>query len=63
LTGNPNSSKWGLERYVWKMKKLYHQKRSYLIKKLEENFMGEYEVRGHAAGLHVLVHFYHVNFT
>lgn len=52
-----------LERHIWKMKKLYSRKREHLRKELEAYFRGEYEIRGHAAGLHVIVHFYDVVFT
>jgi GntR family transcriptional regulator/MocR family aminotransferase len=53
----------GLERHIWKMKKLYNKKREYLLQTLEAHFAGEYEVKGQAAGLHVVVHFKNIDFT
>lgn len=52
-----------LEKHIWKMKKLYNQKRKHLLQELSFYFEEEYEIKGQAAGLHVLVHFYQVNFT
>lgn len=53
----------GLERHIRKMKKLYSSKRKQLLQELENYFPGEYEIKGHAAGLHVLVHFHYISFT
>jgi GntR family transcriptional regulator/MocR family aminotransferase len=53
----------GLEKHIWKMKRKYNQKRQHLIHELTTNFSGEFEIKGHAAGLHVLVYFYDVIFT
>lgn len=53
----------GLEKYIYKMKKIYSRKRKYLIQELNLKFENEYEVRGHSAGLHILVHFHYVVFT
>ncbi len=53
----------GLEKHIWKMKKLYNQKREHLLHELKSNFTGEFEIKGQAAGLHVLVHFSKVFFT
>jgi GntR family transcriptional regulator/MocR family aminotransferase len=53
----------GLEKHIRKMKKLYSMKRKLLLQELEKHFSGEYEIKGHAAGLHVLVHFHQVRFT
>jgi len=53
----------GLEKHVWKMKKVYAKKRQHLIDELTRYFPGEFEIRGHAAGLHIIVRFYNVVFT
>lgn len=53
----------GLERHIWRMNKLYYRKREHLIAELKKNFEGEYEIYGQAAGLHVIVHFHHIEFT
>jgi GntR family transcriptional regulator/MocR family aminotransferase len=53
----------GLEKHIWKMKKLYSHKRRHLLDELEGHFPGEYEIRGQAAGLHLLVHFHEISFT
>ena len=45
------------------MKRVYSQKRKHLLDELERHFAGEFEIKGHAAGLHVRVHFYNVTFT
>lgn len=52
-----------LEKHIWKMKKTYTKKRTHLIQSLMAEFPNEFEIKGHAAGLHVLVHFYKVTFT
>lgn len=53
----------GLEKHIWKMKKLYNQKRKHLLHELSVYFKDEYVIKGQAAGLHVLVHFYHICFS
>lgn len=53
----------GLEKHIWKMKKVYNRKRIHLIKELNKNLNGEFEIKGQAAGLHILVTFYHIIFT
>ncbi|MHB8130018.1 MAG: aminotransferase-like domain-containing protein [Mobilitalea sp.] len=53
----------GLEKHIWKMKKIYNQKRQHLIQELTTCFSKEFEVKGQAAGLHVLVHFHNVEFS
>jgi GntR family transcriptional regulator/MocR family aminotransferase len=53
----------GLERHIWKMKKLYNKKREHLLNELAKHFEGEYSISGQAAGLHVVVHFHKVVFT
>lgn len=52
-----------LEKHIWKMKKIYSKKRQHLITELTNYFPGEFEIKGHAAGLHIIVHFYHIIFT
>jgi GntR family transcriptional regulator/MocR family aminotransferase len=52
-----------LEKHIWKMRKDYSKKRAVLIKSLELNFKGLFEVKGHAAGLHIVVDFKNVSFT
>jgi Transcriptional regulators containing a DNA-binding HTH domain and an aminotransferase domain (MocR family) and their eukaryotic orthologs len=53
----------GLERHIWKMKKLYDKKRRHLIEELEAYFSGEYNIMGQAAGLHLVVCFHKIRFT
>lgn len=53
----------GLEKYIWKMKKLYNRKRIHLLEEMNGRFPGEFEVRGQAAGLHLLMHFHNCRFT
>lgn len=53
----------GLERHIWKMKKLYHKKREHLLLELKEHFDEKYDITGQAAGLHMVVQFQHVTFT
>lgn len=53
----------GLEKHIWKMKKVYAKKRQHLIDELNRHFLGEFEIRGHAAGLHIIARFYNVVFT
>ncbi len=53
----------GLERHIWKMKKLYNRKREHLLQELTEHFNNDYDITGQAAGLHVVVHFHNVVFT
>jgi GntR family transcriptional regulator/MocR family aminotransferase len=52
-----------LEKHIWKMKKEYFKKRQVLINNLDINFPKEYVVKGHAAGLHLIVEFHNVLFT
>ena len=47
----------GLERHIWKMKKLYKRKRAYLIRCLSQHFGSQFEVQGQAAGLHLVAGF------
>lgn len=53
----------GMDKYVWKMKKTYNKKREYLIVELNRHFCNQFIIKGQAAGLHLLVHFYHITFT
>jgi GntR family transcriptional regulator/MocR family aminotransferase len=53
----------GLEKHIWKMKKIYNKKRRHLLQELITCFSDEFEVKGQAAGLHILVHFHNVIFT
>ncbi len=53
----------GLERHIWKMKKLYNKKREFLLEELARHFKGSYHLSGQAAGLHVVVHFHNIVFT
>ncbi|CCK99820.1 GntR family transcriptional regulator [Clostridioides difficile] len=53
----------GLEKYIFRMKKLYNRKRKYLIKVLNTEFKNEFKIKGEAAGLHIVAHFYNVKFT
>lgn len=53
----------GLEKHIFKMKKLYNRKRKYLIDILNIEFTNEFKIKGQAAGLHIVIHFYNVVFT
>ena len=53
----------GLERHIWKMKKLYKRKREYMMRCLARNFGDQFEIRGQAAGLHLVAGFPGVTFT
>ncbi len=52
----------GLEKHIWKMKKIYAKKRQHLIDELSRCYPDEFEIKGHAAGLHMVVHFNGVAF-
>lgn len=56
-------SKGGLERHIWKMKKIYARKRSHLLQRLANNFGGAATVRGQATGLHLVASFSDIVFT
>lgn len=47
----------GLEKHIWKMKKIYAKKRQHLIAELSRCYPDQFEIKGHAAGLHMVVHF------
>ncbi len=53
----------GLERHIRKMKKLYQRKRAHLLQSLARHFGSRFEVRGQAAGLHLVAAFPDVVFT
>ncbi|OXS28532.1 MAG: GntR family transcriptional regulator [Desulfovibrio sp. MES5] len=55
--------KGGLERHIWKMKKIYARKRSHLLQCLTKNFGGAATVRGQATGLHLVASFSGIVFT
>lgn len=52
-----------LEKHIWKMKKEYGKKRQHLIDELTYYFSDHYEIKGHAAGLHIVVAFPAITFT
>ncbi len=52
-----------LEKHIWKMKKLYKRKREHLIKTLVRYFKNSFEVKGQAAGLHVVAGFRGTRFS
>lgn len=47
----------GLEKHIWKMKKIYAKKRQHLIAELSRCYTDQFKIKGHAAGLHMVVHF------
>lgn len=53
----------GLERHIWKMKKRYKRKREHMMRCLAQNFGDQFEIRGQAAGLHLVAGFPGVSFT
>ena len=53
----------GFEKHIWKMKKHYGRNRSLLLAELSKHFPGQYEVLGHATGLHLVVQFHNKMFT
>lgn len=53
----------GLEKHIWKMKKLYKRKREHLVKTLSHYFQDSFEIKGQAAGLHVVAGFSGIQFT
>lgn len=52
-----------LEKHIWKMKKHYSRKRNHMLRELTEQFSGDFEILGHATGLHMVVRFHNVIFT
>lgn len=53
----------GLEKHIWRMKKVYTKKRQHIIDELTKHFPGQFDIRGHDAGLHIIVRFNNVEFT
>ncbi|MEL7659679.1 PLP-dependent aminotransferase family protein [Acetobacterium wieringae] len=53
----------GLEKHIWRMKKIYAKKRQHLIAELSRCYPAEFEIKGHAAGLHMVVRFNGVVFA
>jgi GntR family transcriptional regulator/MocR family aminotransferase len=53
------------EKHIWKMKKHYSSKRRYLLEELSKHFTGpnQFDVLGHATGLHLVVQFHGRVFT
>ena len=56
-------SKGGLERHIWKMKKIYARKRNHLLQCLAKTFGGAVTVRGQATGLHLVASFADIAFS
>lgn len=53
----------GLDKHIFKMKKIYSKRRQHLINELHKFFPNEFEVKDHNSGLHIIVKFYNLNFT
>ncbi|WP_303870184.1 PLP-dependent aminotransferase family protein [Acetobacterium wieringae] len=53
----------GLEKHIWRMKKIYAKKRQCLIDELSRHYPDKFEIKGHAAGLHMVVRFNGVVFA
>lgn len=53
----------GLERHIWKMKKIYARKRNHLLQCLAKNFGMAVTVKGQATGLHLVANFSGIVFT
>ncbi len=51
------------EKHIWKMKKYYARNRNILLKELSNHFPGQFNILGHATGLHLVVHFLDKRFT
>jgi len=45
------------DRHIYKMKKIYHSKRDYLVQILENTFGDEIDIVGNASGLHMVLTF------
>jgi GntR family transcriptional regulator/MocR family aminotransferase len=52
-----------LEKHIWKMKKIYAIRRNHLIKELNQYFRNEFQIKGQATGLHIVVAFKNITFT
>ena len=53
----------GLERHIWKMRKLYKRKRLFLLECLQRHFGPGFTASGQAAGLHLVAGFPGVRFS
>jgi GntR family transcriptional regulator/MocR family aminotransferase len=51
------------EKHIWKMKKHYGRKRSFILDELTRHFPKHYDVLGHATGLHLVLRFRNDVFT
>ena len=51
------------ERHIWKMKKHYSKNRSFILDELARHFPKQFDVLGHATGLHLVVRFHNDVFT
>ncbi|MGE7864657.1 PLP-dependent aminotransferase family protein [Bacillus mobilis] len=52
-----------LERHIMKMKKIYKNRRDFLIEQLKLTFLNEINIFGYSTGLHLIVEFHQVQFT
>ncbi|PDZ13041.1 MULTISPECIES: PLP-dependent aminotransferase family protein [Bacillus] len=52
-----------LERHIMKMKKIYKNRRNFLIQQLKLAFSNGINISGYSTGLHMIVEFNHVQFT
>jgi len=52
-----------LEKHIWKMKKHYSRNRNHMLRELTAQFPGDFEILGHATGLHMVVRFHNVIFS
>lgn len=53
----------GFEKHIWKMKKQYSRKRSFMLGELSKHFLNEFDVLGNATGLHLAMQFHNKTFT
>lgn len=51
-----------LERHIWRMKKLYRRRRTFLVRALMQSFGDAVGICGHATGLHLVAAFQGVRF-
>lgn len=51
------------EKHIWKMKKLYDIRRKTLIHELSVHLPNQFQIMGHATGLHLVVQFENMTFT
>lgn len=52
-----------LENHIRKMKKIYSKKRTHLIKEFTSYYKGEFEIKGQAAGLHLIIKIKDIEFN